>query len=67
MEAKKLKELKKGEWFILKPIEYPKETQVYIKDDYCREEKKYICGKWYDCGYSRLIKGDTPVYTDFTF
>lgn len=63
----KLKELKQGDWFTLKPIEEPKASQVYIRGEYDRTEKKYDCGKFSDISYSRLLKGDTEVYTDFTF
>lgn len=63
----KLKQLKEGEMFTLKPIEEPKYNQVYIREEYCREEKKYLCGRADDISYSRFIRGDTVVYTDFTF
>lgn len=36
----KLKDIKKGEYFTLKPIAEPKESQVYIKEEYDRSEKK---------------------------
>ena len=62
-----LKQLKKGEWFTLKPIAEPKESQVFIRGDYDRTAKKYECGKFSDISYSRLLKGDTEVYTDFVF
>ncbi len=63
----KLKDLKKGEYFTLKPIEEPKENQVYIRGEYDRTEKKYECGKFSDISYTRYIDGDREVYTDFTF
>lgn len=63
----KLKNLKKGEYFTLKPIEEPKENQVYIRGEYDRTEKKYECGKFSDISYTRYINGDREVYTDFTF
>jgi len=63
----KIKELKKGEFFTLKPISEPEESQVYIRGEYDRSAKKYECGKFSDISYSRLIKGDTEVYTDFVF
>lgn len=63
----KISQLKKGEWFTLKPIAEPKESQVYIRGEYDRTEKKYVCGKFSDISYSRLIKGNTEVYTDFVF
>ena len=62
-----VKQLKKGEWFTLKPISEPKESQVFIRRDYDRTEKKYECGRCDDISYSRLLKGDTEVYTDFVF
>lgn len=67
MESKKLKELKVGEWFTLKPIEYPTERQVYIRNEYCREEKKYSVSKWADINYETFKKGETIVYVGFTF
>lgn len=67
MEAKKIKDLKAGEWFTLKPIDEPKETQVYIKGEYDRSERKYECGKWCDISYGRYFKGDKVVYVGFTF
>ena len=63
----KLKDLKKGEYFTLKPIECPKESQVYIRGDYDRSDRKYECGKFSDICYSRMIDGNKEVYTDFTF
>ena len=62
-----VKDLAKGEWFTLKPIENPKESQVYIRGDYDFSTKKYSCGKFSDISYSRELKSDTVVYTDFTF
>lgn len=62
-----VRELKKGEYFTLKPIAEPRESQVYIREDYYREEKKYCCVKFSDICSSRLLKPDTVVYTDFVF
>ena len=63
----KLKDLKIGEYFTLKPIEEPTESQVYIRGEYDRTERKYVCGKFSDISFSRLLKGDREVYTEFTF
>ncbi len=63
----KLKDLKRGEYFTLKPIDEPTENQVYMRGDYCRAEKKYECEKFSDCNYVRYFNGDKEVYTDFTF
>jgi len=62
-----LKDLKKGEWFTRKPIENPKETQVFIKDSYIRENKKYCCIRWNDISDGIELKGNTKVFIDFTF
>ena len=62
-----IKELKKGEFFTLKPIAEPKESQVYIRGDYDRSEKKYECIKFNDMNEYRYYKGEKEVYTDFVF
>lgn len=62
-----VKDLKIGDYFVLKPVSEAKESQVYIRGEYDRSSKKYLCGKFVDISYSRLLKGDTEVYTDFTF
>lgn len=63
----KLKDLKKGEYFTLKPIDEPSNKQVYIRGDYDRAERKYECIKFSDVNYCRYISGDKEVYTDFIF
>lgn len=62
-----MKELKKGEWFTLKPIANPRESQVYIRSDYDPSERKYWATKWSDIGDGKFISGDREVYTDFEF
>lgn len=66
-KAVPLKSLKKGAWFTVKPIAYPTDKQVYIKDDYDREEKKFMCGRCDDISYSTYFKGDKMVYDDTNF
>lgn len=67
MKAITLKELKAGEWFTRKPIEEPKESQVFIRRDYCRQDKKYSCERFSDMNSEIFLKGSTVVYTDFIF
>lgn len=62
-----IKELKKGDFFTLKPIANPKESQVYIRDEYDRTDKKYLAVKFNDFCACRSLKPDTIVYTDFIF
>lgn len=63
----KLKQLKKGDYFTLKPIPEPKESQVYVRGEYDRSEKRYLCGKFCDISYCKALKGDTEVFVDFVF
>lgn len=67
IKPRKLKNLKKGEYFTLRPISNPKESQVYIRGEYDRYEKKYECIQFSDMCSTRYIKGDKEVYTDFIF
>ncbi|MBR0340959.1 MAG: hypothetical protein IJH64_01645 [Oscillospiraceae bacterium] len=62
-----VKQLKRGEWFTLKPIENPTESQVYIRGDYIRETKRYECQLFDDISAFRYFKGDKEVFTEFTF
>lgn len=67
MTAIKLKDLKKGDFFTKKPLEYPTEKQVFIRGDYDRSDKKYSCYKFDDINNEQFLKGDKLVYTDFIF
>lgn len=62
-----LKELKKGEYFTIKPIENPTEKQVYIKGDYDRSAKNYECQRFDDINEFRSFSGNKQVYRDFIF
>ena len=63
----KLKDIKEGEFFTRKPINTPKETQVFIRRYYERSEKKYFCERFTNASDGIFLKGDTIVYTDFIF
>lgn len=66
-EPKMVKDLKKGEWFTIKPIAYPLDRQVYIRDEYDRSSRKFACGRCDDISYFREFKGDRIVYTGFIY
>ena len=66
-KRKVMKDLKKGEYFTLKKIDHPKESQVYIRGEYDRAEKKYWAEKFDDISAGKYIKPDTRVYTEFIF
>ena len=67
MEATTIEKVKKGDYFTLKPIEYPKENQVWVREDYDRSQKKYGASKFSDFCHDRYFKRGTIVYVDFTF
>lgn len=68
MVAIKLSELKKGDFFTRKPVEYPTEKQVLIRGDYDRSTKRFE-NPHFDDAWSNgvMLKGSTVVYTDFIF
>lgn len=63
----KVKELKKGEFFTKKPIEYPTDSQVWVRDEYDRSEKKFLCYNFDDANRWCYLKGDKEVYTELIF
>ena len=62
-----LKDLKKGEYFTLKEIDTPKESQIYVKGEYDKSNKTYLCCKFDDMNTERFYKGSKIVYSGFTF
>lgn len=63
----KIKDLKVGDFFTIKPIAEPKESQVYIRGEYDRSLRKYSCGKFDDISVCRNFPGEREVYTEFIF
>ena len=64
---KAIKELKSGEYFTRKPVEDPKDSQVWVRGAYVPGAKAYECFNFADVCRTILIKGKTEVFTDFTF
>lgn len=54
--------LKLGEYFTLKEIEFPTESQVWVRDVYDRQEKAYLCYNFADTCKWRYFKGNKKVY-----
>ena len=67
MEAKKVKDLKAGEYFTLNPVESPNESIVWIRGNYERSLKKYSATKWSDICHEHFFSGEKIVYVDFFF
>lgn len=62
MELKPLRAVKKGEFFKLKP-----EGKVMVRDDYCRESKRFTAFPYEDCFKFKWIKPSKLVYVGFTY
>ena len=62
-----IKELKKGEFFTLKEIDNPKESQVFIRGEYDNSSKKYSCCKFSDTNTERFLDGKKEIFVNFTF
>lgn len=67
MRAILLRNVKKGDYFTLRPVAEPKDSQVYVRGDYCRECKKYDVSKFFDINDYRFMCGDRIVYVGFHF
>ena len=62
-----VKELKRGDMFTLRPIEEPRESQVFIRGEYDRSERKYWCDRFADISDGKFLSGTKEVYQDFVF
>lgn len=62
-----IKDLKKGEYFTLRPVEEPKASQVWVRGEYDRSARKYEIFRFSDVSATLLMRKDVQVYTDFTF
>ena len=63
----KLSQLKKGDYFTKKQIEYPNDNQVFIRGEYDRSSKTYSVIRFSDINDEYFMKGDREVFTDFVF
>ena len=64
---KKISSLKKGEFFTKKQIDYPTDSQVWIRGEYDREQKKYECQLFGDANRFCYLGGKKEVFVDFVF
>lgn len=63
----KIRELKPGQYFTLKQIDEPKESQVWVRGEYDRSSRTYSATNFSDMNRERFFKGDREVHTEFTF
>ena len=38
----KIKDLKRGNYFTFKDVDFPNDSQVWVRDEYDRESRKYL-------------------------
>ena len=62
-----IKDLKKGDYLTLKKIDDPKESQVWLKDDYDKSSKCFFIVNFANMNKSKLVKGSLKIYTSFNF
>lgn len=67
MKPIRLKDLKKGDYFTVVPVECAKESQVWIRGEYLRCCNKYSVYKFEDINHENFMKGEKTVYADFIF
>jgi hypothetical protein len=67
MKQVQLKQVKENEFFTLKPIEYPNDMQVYVRNHYDRSTKTYSASKYGDMMFERFFKPTKLVWIDFEF
>lgn len=67
MKATAIKDLKKGDFFTKRPIEEPREDQVWVRGDYDRSSRRYECCRFDDVNTACFLIGGRQVFTGFTF
>lgn len=63
----KIRDLRQGDYFTLKQIDEPKESQVWIRGEYDRSTRTYSAINFADVNRERHFKGNREVHTEFTF
>lgn len=76
MKQTELKNVKKGDYFVLTPnVKFEGDTPfgevkskyVRVRGDYCRKLKMFEVYKFDDVNDCRFMRGDRIVYVDFMF
>lgn len=64
MKQVQLKQVKQGEFFKLRETE---NAPVWVRGEYDREDKKYLCAKFDNINYEQMFKGNRIVFIGFDF
>ena len=67
MDITTVKEIKKGDYFRIVNKKGVAQKRVFIKGDYDRAEKAYICCAFDDICDFRVVKSNQTATTDFIF
>jgi len=67
MDHLTVRDLKKGDFFTRKPIDNPKERQVWVRGEYDRSAKAYSCARFADSCDEIFLKPSKKIYVGFTF
>lgn len=62
-----LKDIKKGDYFTVRPIDTPRESQVWVKGGYVHSIKAYSCHRFDDVNIETFLSPTKTVFVDFTF
>lgn len=69
MEQTTISKLKRGEYFTLKSYKGAEVSSrvVWVRSFYCPRERRYLVRRASDICYTKLMRGSSVVFTDFTY
>lgn len=67
MKPIKIKDLQTDTLFTRTPLDKPRKTQIWRREEYNKFARRYWCSRLEDDTDGEYFKGDTDVYIDFVF
>lgn len=62
-----IRNVKRGDFFTLKDLDDPTESQVWVRDEWDRSAGRYVAHRFTDVNSERSFKSERAVYVGFTF
>ena len=62
-----IRNVKRGDYFTLKDLDDPAESQVWVRDEWDRSAGRYVAHRFTDVNSERSFKSEQAVYVGFTF
>ena len=62
-----IRNVKRGDYFTLKDVDEPAESQVLVRDEFDRKAARYVAHRFTDVNSERCFKSEQAVYVGFTF